>query len=65
MSTDHPLSTSDLELVYDRLSETLDKLADDQTALFLVKLALLQANAIGSAQAFEKHLEAALLDLAA
>ena len=56
------LSIGDLETVYDALAQAIDT-AGDQAQLMLVKLALLQAQAGGTAQAFEQHLQTALQDL--
>ena len=56
------LSIGDLETVYDALAQAIDS-AGDQAQLMLVKLALLQAQAAGTAQAFETHLQTALQDL--
>ena len=53
--TPNGLSIGDLEAVYDALAQAIDS-AGDQAQLMLVKLALLQAQAGGTAQAFEQHL---------
>lgn len=58
----HGLSIGDLENVYDALAQAIDT-AGDRAELMLVKLALLQAEAGGTAQAFEQHLQTALQDL--
>ncbi len=52
-----------LEAVYDTLAEAIDRAGDAQASLFLVKLALLNANALGDAALFRQHVEAALRDL--
>jgi len=57
------LSTADLETVYDLLASAIDRLSPGQTELFLVKLALLQANALGDAEQFRAHLASAAADL--
>lgn len=57
------LSIAELETVYDRLATAIDQAGPDKAKLFLVKLALLNANALASAQVFESHLQAALRDL--
>ncbi|MEI7784849.1 MAG: DUF2783 domain-containing protein [Betaproteobacteria bacterium] len=57
------LSTPELETVYDRLATAIDQAGPDKATLFLVKLALLNANALASAEVFESHLQAALRDL--
>ena len=56
------LSVAELEVVYDVLAAAIDQ-AGDKSELFLVKLALMNANAIASAQAFQQHVQAALADL--
>jgi hypothetical protein len=59
----HGLSIADLETVYDRLATVLDAIPADKTELFLVKLALLNAQALGSAEKFTQQLQAAQQDL--
>jgi len=62
----HPARTLDiagLETVYDALAGAIDRAGADKTELFLVKLALLQAQAAGDPDAFGQQLEAALRDL--
>lgn len=63
MNAPAPLSTADLETVYDLLASAIDRLAPGQAELFLVKLALLQANALGNAEQFRAHLASAAADL--
>jgi hypothetical protein len=63
MATDDALSITDLENVYDALAVAIDQAGADKTELFLVKLALLNANALGSADRFREHLQIALQDL--
>jgi hypothetical protein len=64
MSTPHPVLTIDgLEIVYDALAKAIDQAGPQKAELFLVKLALLNANALGSEHVFQKHLDAALQDL--
>jgi thiamine pyrophosphokinase len=58
-----PLTIPALEAVYDLLAASLDRVGPDKAELFLVKLALLNANAIGDADVFRQHLEAAAADL--
>lgn len=58
-----PLSVAGLETVYDTLAEAIDRAGADKTDLFLVKLALLQANAIGDPGRVAELIEAALKDL--
>jgi len=57
------LSVPALETVYDSLAQAIDQAGEDRTALFLVKLALLQADALGDAEGFRQLVQAALADL--
>ena len=57
------LSISGLETVYDTLASAIDQAGPAKAALFLVKLALLQAQALGQASSFQAQVQAALLDL--
>lgn len=57
------LTVQDLEVVYDVLAEALDKATTAKAELFLVKLALLSAQALGNAQTFTELTESALQDL--
>ena len=59
----HSISIPDLEVVYDSLATAIDEAGPEKATLFLVKLALLNANAIASADMFQTHVQAALLDL--
>lgn len=61
--SDKTLSLSGLETVYDALAVAIDQAGPEKTNLFLVKLALLNANALADASLFQKHLNAALDDL--
>ena len=64
MSSPRPgLSLPDLEQVYDTLAETLDRAPDGKRELLLVKLALLQAQALGDRATFDQLAAAALQDL--
>ena len=63
MNTIHTLDISSLEQVYDRLATAIDQAGPEKSELFLVKLALLNAKAIGRPDLFEAHVEAALKDL--
>lgn len=58
-----PLTITGLEDVYDRLAAAIDAAGEGKAELFLVKLALLNANALGDPAVFERHVEAALRDL--
>ncbi|MEY4122619.1 MAG: hypothetical protein RLZZ457_1457 [Pseudomonadota bacterium] len=59
----HALTIPDLETVYDTLATAIDQAGQDKASLFLVKLALLNANALASAEVFQTHVQAALQDL--
>ena len=52
-----------LEAVYDSLATAIDQAGPDKAELFLVKLALLNAQALGDAQRFLQQVQAALQDL--
>ena len=58
------LSIPGLEAVYDRLAEALDQAGEERATLFLVKLALLNANALADPDRFAQHVQLALADLA-
>ncbi len=47
------LSIPGLETVYDALASAIDQAGPDKTELFLVKLALLNANALGQPERFQ------------
>ena len=57
------LTIPGLETIYDALANAIDQAGADKTTLFLVKLALLNANALGHPERFAQHLQAALQDL--
>lgn len=57
------LDITGLEAVYDRLAQAIDTAGEAKTPLFLVKLALLQAQALGDPHQFARHVDAALQDL--
>jgi hypothetical protein len=57
------LTIPGLETVYDALATAIDEAGPEKTELFLVKLALLNANALGHPECFQQHLQAALRDL--
>jgi hypothetical protein len=57
------LDISGLEAVYDRLAQAIDSAGESKAALFLVKLALLNAQALGDDELFARHIDAALHDL--
>ena len=52
-----------LEAVYDALATALDQAGTDKAQLFLVKLALLNANALADEDLFQQHINSALQDL--
>jgi hypothetical protein len=58
-----PLTVPGLETVYDALATAIDQAGPDKTALFLVKLVLLAANAQGQPELFQRQIESALRDL--
>lgn len=62
-TTVNALSIPGLETVYDTLATAIDQAGPEKTELFLVKLALLNANALGDTELFQQHLQAALKDL--
>jgi len=57
------LDISGLESVYDRLAHAIDEAGPEHSERFLVKLALLNAQALGDAAQFCRHVEVALRDL--
>jgi hypothetical protein len=57
------LSIDGLETVYDALATAIDQAGPDKAQLFLVKLALLNANALGDALLVQQQIATALLDL--
>ncbi len=63
MHTHEQLTIADLDTVYDALAQAIDRAGQEKAALFLVKLALLNANALADAARFQQHLELALHDL--
>jgi hypothetical protein len=61
--TDTTLTIGGLETVYDALATAIDQAGPDKAELFLVKLALLQANALGDEAQFQQQVDTALQDL--
>ena len=57
------LTIAGLETVYDQLAEAIDQAGPQKSELFLVKLALLNAQALADTQRFGQQLQAALQDL--
>lgn len=62
-ATPKGLDIAGLETVYDALALAIDEAGEARASLFLVKLALLNAQALGNAAQFEHHIQAALKDL--
>ncbi len=63
MTSEHRLGIDGLETVYDALAQAIDTAGPEKAQLFLVKLALLNAQALGDAQPFIAHVKIALQDL--
>ena len=57
------LNIAALENVYDSLATAIDQAGPEKTELFLVKLSLLNANALADDALFADHLQRALQDL--
>jgi hypothetical protein len=57
------LAVEDLEAVWERLAEAIDRAGPEREALFLSKLAVLLADALGDRTRVERLIEAALEDL--
>lgn len=62
-TTNNALTIAGLENAYDTLASAIDQAGADKTELFLVKLALLNANALASHDIFAHHIQSALRDL--
>jgi hypothetical protein len=63
MTNNKTLDIAGLETVYDALAQAIDQAGSENAQLFLVKLALLNANALADAAQFQEHLKIALQDL--
>ncbi len=63
MLPNQPLSVPSLEQVYDALATAIDALGPEKSELFLVKLALLHANALGDPDVFQTQMDIAMKDL--
>ena len=63
MTPAHTLDITGLEQVYDRLATAIDQAGPEKSELFLVKLALLNAKALGQPEIFENQIVLALKDL--
>lgn len=57
------LDIAGLETVYDHLAQAIDAVGEAKTALFLVKLALLNAQALGNVSQVLLHIDEARQDL--
>lgn len=63
MNTTKTLTIPGLEQVYDQLATAIDTVGPEKTEIFLVKLALVNANALADPAVFQAHIETALKDL--
>jgi hypothetical protein len=63
MTPRNALTIPGLEDVYDALATAIDQAGPETAELFLVKLALLNANALGDAPLFRQHFNSPLTDL--
>ena len=57
------LDIAGLEQVYDALATAIDQAGEAKAELFLVKLALMNAEALANPAVFQAHINAALKDL--
>ena len=64
-SSPHSLDIAGLEAVYDQLATAMDAVGPEKSELFLVKLALLAADRLGSEQVFAELVRVARQDLQA
>ena len=58
------LAVEDLESIWERLAQAIDQAGPEREALFLSKLAVLLADALGDRARAERLIETALEDLA-
>ena len=63
MTPSKTLTLAELEAVYDQLATAIDTAGPERSELMLVKLALLNAQALGDAALFQQQLQTALQDL--
>lgn len=63
MNAPKTLTLAGLEAVYDALAAAIDQAGVEKSELFLVKLALLNAQTLGDADAFCHQIDTALRDL--
>ena len=61
--SDKVLTIDGLETVYDALATAIDQAGADKAQLFLVKLVLLNANALADETLFQQQITTALQDL--
>ena len=61
--SDKVLTIDGLETVYDALATAIDQAGPENVQLFLVKLALLNAKALGDAALVQQQIATALMDL--
>ena len=61
--SDKVLTIDGLETVYDALATAIDQAGPEKAQLFLVKLVLLNAKALGDAALVQQQIATALLDL--
>lgn len=57
------MDQASLEVIYDALAEAIDQVDPAKTEIFLVKLALLNAQALASKEVFLEQIHAARQDL--
>lgn len=57
------LTIPGLEQVYDALAAAIDQIGPEHSERFLVKLALMNANALADPALFQAHIDVALKDL--
>ena len=57
------LSVPQLEAVYDQLATAIDQAGPEHTELFLTKLCVLMANALGDPAVVDRLVQSALRDL--
>lgn len=62
-ATPPALGIAELETVYDWLAQAVDAAGRDKAELFLAKLALLNAQALGDTARIRQHIDSALKDL--
>ena len=63
MNESGKLGLAGLETVYDLLATAIEEAGPERSELFLVKLALLNAHALGDEQLFRRQVDTALRDL--